>query len=570
MEKVRDEYEEMRSIDTSLIESLKNYTEVEDTGLGDDIKTYLKSAKKASDMVRDDPSILDKFAIDINTGKDQWKNQRLSQIEKILYFRSNPWKIVDNIIGKDIMNMTVSEGNEFKELTPLQKKYLRDFLDPRKMRMLRNACRGGSKTMDAALGSFCFQYVNPYIRILVTSGSLTQSEALFRYYSIFAINTQFTRLLLKERLLKNKGITVCGGWMLAFPASMKQTKGQRPDMVIIDEACEADSELILASQSGAITSHNIKFLTQGTPDKLEHIMHDWFMDYVRQKNLEPEQYALIPNYLRWHYYEQTAFDCPWIDKRQIEILTELYGGTHTHLYKIFILGQFAPASGLVFDAELVNEAMVEEVPKDVTLSYHTLGLDVGHVHPTSIVMAARGSDEKVYVFYNWEKIRAPEEVILNKCSDLSGKYQGLRVVADAAPIQLFMNLKLKYGASEQGISVKKVPFSKNKGPMISVVRAFLETRTVKIVRRPCEKVLNQLFTYSYEKNTGKPQKVNDDHVDALMLALWEHRSVYVSKRFHGGPYKQADFGKLLEMMDDEVGVYEKDKVNKSDRAFSSN
>ena len=394
-------------------------------------------------------------------------------------------------------------------------------------------------------------YLMPKIRIMIISGSQEQSDNLYRYFRDIAEGTPYQRLV-KEAIYKTKTDTLAGGWVRAFPASHKKVHGPRPDVVVGDELCKAESDIILAAYSAAMSAQSPKFIAMSTPDAMEHIFHEWAMEAEQQSRMTPVELALVPSVQRWHYYHLTAYECPWITPEAIEALTHKYGGRTSHEYKIYVLGQFAPAEGLVFNEEWIDSSIILELPKTVTfdtedetgnivtiedeiaLSFHTTGLDVGSKHPTGIVVACEDQLGNVYIIDNAEVSgRSGDEPIIAEVHRKAQTYTS-GVWADAAPIQTFTNKKIKKKLAEDNLpTLHVISFKKEKTNMISVVRGLMESGKIFILKRKCEKLINQLYTYAYDEreDVDMPAKGNDDHVDAFLLAVWPHRRTYLKTHY---------------------------------------
>lgn len=568
-----------------MVESLKHEWESEKSGMGADISTYLRACEEANSWIKDDPTILDDYAIHIKDDKDDYdpfSGKVLEAVQQVLYFRSNPWILLHRVVGLKKLNRTTVSGNKFTGFFNFQKRYLRDMLDPRIPRMIFTACRGGAKTWLTSMGAFTDEYTNPELKIMIISGSQRQSDNLYTYYSTVSEGTPYMRLIKKGRFLRRKSETIAGGWIESFPASEKRTHGPRPDKVIIDEACKAETPHIMGSISAALTSQTLKLVFASTPDKMVHIFTDYLRDASIQSRMSPGELKEIPKYLRWKKYTLSAFECPWIPEENIKLMTSIYGGVNSHNYKIFILGEPAPAEGAVFDGQCILDRIIEELPEkimitlpdgeqveeDIKLHSHTVGMDMGGKHPSAIVKVGEDQMGNTYVHHDEEitqetntKGEGLEEYVIDRTTQCA-KSHSARVFLDAAPIQWYANRKIQYSLSIYHLSASIIPFSKNKMPMISNVRGFLEDShepNVYFVRDKSEKLVNQLLEYSYSESKvdDKPEKGNDDHIDAFLLAMWGHRYKFTDKKYNKGSDAIHNMGDLLdsELMDPFKGIY---------------
>jgi len=549
---------------SNMVQSMRESWELTKSGMGEDISIYLKAATEAANMVHKTPAILDKYAINIDSGTDRYASVMLSPIDQILYYRANPWLVAIRVIGIKNLNKATALASQFRGFDSFQKQFLRDALDPRKKDMIFTACRSAGKTWLTSLAMMIMVYLIPSMRVMIVSGSKEQSDNLYRYFIDMIANTYFMRLV-KGDPLKTRTETIAGGWVRAFPASHKAVHGPRPDIVICDEACKADSDIILAAFSAAMSAQDPKFIVMSTPDSMVHVFYDWLVEAWDQQKMTPVELSKIP--VKWTLYERTAFQCRWITQDAIDNLTYMYGGKNTHEYKIYVLGQPAPAEGLVFDEELIHEQMIKELPKTVRMdfedemgamvtdeieaeySFYTTGLDAGGKHPSAIVDACEDQVGNVYIIGDEEiRARMGDDPIID-ATYVHARENWSKVWADAAPVQYFLNRKLRKKLQEDnlpGLSI--LPFNKFKGPMISATRGLLEARMLFFIKRKCERLLNQLLTYSYSETEGNemPQKGDDDHVDAFMCTVWPHRNTYLNRKYKKATNKVYNLDEHLE------------------------
>ena len=562
---------------SKLYEGLKNAWGREKAGLGVDLNSYFAASDQAVSMIYSHPDILDHYAMKPDKHGNWYdpikeNNIVLGQVETIIYFWANPWLVAEEIIGLDNLNKAAVLARKFVAFTQFQKLFLRDYLDPRVHNMIFIACRSAGKTWLTALAMLIKSYLAPSINLMVMSGSQEQSDNLYKYYADMTTKTRYEDFIEKQTRLRT--FTRAGGWIRSFPASHKAVHGPRPDDVIIDEACKAESDIIMAGMSAAMSAKTPKFMVMTTPDKMVHIVHEWWRQAQEQAEMTPEELENVPIQARWKMYHLSAFDCHWISSEVIENLTYKYGGRNTHEYKIYVLGQFAPAEGLVFIEENINDSLISklldtiQVPVELedgsiifseeepVYSFYTTGLDAGSKHPSAIITACEDQVGNIYIIDDEEiKGRMGDEPIIQASFDQAKKYWS-HIYADAAPVQTFLNQKLRSKLKEvslPGLSV--IPFNKNKLPMISAVKGMFEAGILFIVGKPgckAEKLVNQLYTYAYEdnENSEMPMKGNDDHVDAFLLACWPHRNTFLNRVYRKAQLKTYNMNEILEPVPD--------------------
>jgi len=558
---------------SELYKSMRRAWENEKKGLGRDIQSFIESCIEASNLVSDDPDILDYYSIVLVDEKNEYDRIKeggriLTQTEMVIYLMANPWKVATDIIGMENLNKATVMASRFTSFTKFQKQFLRDFLDPRVNNMIFIACRSAGKTWLTALAMLISHYLMPHSNTMVVSGSQEQSDNLYRYYTEMTTGTRYEEFI--ERRTRTKTYTIAGGWIRSFPASHKAVHGPRPDRVIIDEACKAESDIIMAALSAAMSAQRPKFAVMTTPDKMVHIVRDWWLEAEAQERMTPAELATVPQQARWKKYHLSAFDCKWIKPVTIENLTYKYGGKNTHEYKIYVLGEFAPAEGLVFDEEAIMASLISELPKTVIIdveledgsiksieeeasySFYTTGLDAGGKHPSGIVTACEDQVGNVYIIDDSEvNARTGDSPIITEVYRHARKYWS-QVYADAAPIQYFLNQKIRSQLQEDGLpGLTVIPFNSTKLPMISAVKGLFEAGMLFILGKPggpAETLVNQLLTYSYDDRVDSemPMKGNDDHVDAFLLACWPHRNTFLNRKYKKATTRVYNMNEVLE------------------------
>jgi hypothetical protein len=551
-----------------MVDDLKLEWENEKSGMGSDINRYLRACEEANNWIMEEPDILDEYSIRISEkeGKDydKYSKKVMEAVEKVIWFRANPWRVLSDVVGYKRMNKATVAGNRIRTFYPFQKRYLRDVLDPRVPRLIFTACRGGAKTWLTAMAGFIEVYTNPRVGLMIISGSQDQSINMYRYYSTVAEGSPFMRLVKRGRFLKRRTETIAGGWIEAFPASEKRTHGPRPDKVFIDEACKGETEHIMGSISAAMTSQSIKFVYSSTPDKMVHVFTDYLREATRQENMTPAELEQIPRYLRWKKYQLSAFECPWIPNENIKLLTNTYGGVDSHLYKINVLGQPAPAEGAVYSGSAIMKRIINSIPETVTITTpegeqvqqdtvlhsYTVGMDMGGKHPSAIVKVAEDQAGNCYVVHDEEDTSGLQNQVVRKTVECAIK-DNAHVYLDAAPVQYHANREIRYALNPHHLPAQVVAFSKNKMAIVNHIRGFLEDDegpNVYFIKGSSEKLVNELLEYSYDENARdeKPKKGNDDHIDAFLVSMHGHRYKFLDEKYYKQSGSIHDMGELLD------------------------
>ncbi len=310
--------------------------------------------------------------------------------------------------------------------------------------------------------------------------------------------------------------------------SGNSVRGPRADMLIIDEACQADSDIINSAMPQAITATDLKIVMMSTPDVLSHMFIDWWNKASQ---------------MGFKQYHWDAYECPWIPDSNIKIFkNELYD---TNKFRIEMLGLPGSYSGTVFDREDIDAAIVDELPEDLKLIEFSNGVDWGFKHPTVCSMSGIDENEVSWTIFSKDYKRAKEPFLYEYMAEDCKEYTA-RSYCDASHpfnINTFKDYCRPYG-----LSVTTIPFNKFKMMMITNMNSKLEHRKLKIYRmgKGCEKLLDQMYKYSYMEKSEKPQKGDDDHVDSEMLSLWGHRKTVQNVRRMMDNIDKYNIGKILD------------------------
>lgn len=537
--------------DNDLFRSLSQFMREQEIGLGEDIRGFINNIKIAQDMIEEDPTVLDQFKSNISGNREQDKFsaedvENMEGYERILYYRANPWRLLSLTVPKSVFNKTTPVGVRFNGFSILQKRMLRDMLDPTVSKIIITMNRGGAKTFLSACAIYAMQYLIPKVRISIVSGSQEQSDYMYTYFKTILTGSPLVKLVDGEPLRSGTNFHH-GGWVKAFPASEKKVRGPRPDVMFIDEACQAESNIISAALGGSLTALNFKLIVASTPNKMVHVFKDWW-DNAKK--------------LGFVKYHQSAYDCPWIQKSTIDQFKTILDEA---TFKIEVLGEFASATGSVFDEKLIREGIIDKLPETVEVydeKHHklveqelvlvnpTVGIDWGYKHPTVVTVVAEDQLGRIYVLEDIELNRPTEAQIEQVVVDMVRKYDAEVYADSSSPFQInHMRLRLL----PTGHGIHPVVFSRIKDRLISNVRTFMENHALYYIRDKTETLINQLIDYSYEEDTEKPKKENDDHVDSLMVAMWPHRETLLAMRFKNVTQEVINFAEHLDF--DTIGLY---------------
>ena len=214
----------------------------------------------------------------------------------------------------------------------------------------------------------------------------------------------------------------------------------------------------------------------------------------------------------------TLDDNPSLDPDYVRDLKSEYTGMW---YQRFILGQWAVAEGLVFDA-FCDDNIVDE--PQTNPMFRVIGIDFGMTNPTAAVVVEVNPSQ-------WPQLYVKDIYYYDGKATLRSKTVG--EIADELyewmvpynPRNVFIDPSAT--ALKAELARKEIPVSNAKNdvlPGIQVVGRFIGDKTL-VVDRSCKKLLEELQTYSWdvkaaEKGIDKPVKLNDHILDGLRYAIF--------------------------------------------------
>jgi len=279
-----------------------------------------------------------------------------------------------------------------------------------------------------------------------------------------------------------------GSWIKALPLSRKQAFGKHVDLLIIDEATLIPKDMILDSFP-LVKSRKGRIVIGSTPelrgDGIQFFLELWE---------NPSKYKFI-KYDPWNSYQ-----CHWID---VEDAKSDEKWMSRHEYQIKHLGRPYYGLGEVFPFEDLKRCITDKDVKYQSGVKTYLGIDWGYGHPTVLLVVQRRGD-MTYVLHIETYSQESFEFIHKRIDAICYTYNVDMIFVD---INKGENRRLK----DRGLPVTEVPFKDRRMLLQENVRNLVEKHRI-VIPRKFVNLTQEMIPYKY--NT----KVNDDHVDALMLA----------------------------------------------------
>lgn len=382
---------------------------------------------------------------------------------------------------------------------PYQADFLNEMVDLGNNYAIISAGRGTGKTECLAVLALWYVYVLPLtfpgtpMKVVILAGSEKQARICYEYIMAFIEKLPFLKKALAKEPTKSEILFQDGSWIRPLTASEKSVRGPHPDLLVIDEACQASDELLIAAMPMVGTSKYPRLILSSTPDKYFSLFVN-----VYQKRTQ------YPYFRRFNW---SAEDCPIVSKQFLKSQKTLIDSGN---YTVEYLGLPYSFTGKVFPLEKLKECVKyrnfisSDKRKDA-------GVDWGHFpNPTVLVIVEEeefGEDKIGWkVLFTESYLKQNFEEVLNKIELICKSYQISTIYTDSNDIGENQRL------SSRGLPVTPVKFKSQKASMISNLRAAVEKELIKIDGDKDYPLVAQMRDYRYDS------KKNDDFVDALMLA----------------------------------------------------
>ncbi len=406
-------------------------------------------------------------------------------------------------------------------------------------RVIIKAPRGGGKSKLLGTIGFDLWYLKDR-KVVNMGGSAVQAQIVYRYFTEYCSMHSSVTAQIEGKPNASKTTSVGGHYFSSVAASPKQIRGPHPDVLISDETCESDDELIHAALPMVDTSdtplvimastfHKIFGIFQETWDNAEergYLRIQWdVFDIVKEFSPDVWQkpdILAIPDITKLMKYARGRTGDPqgWIP---LENVIQAWKEKPTEdWFEIEYLGSRPSSAGLVLKPEDIDRAVFdsEVVTAFKYVQYATviIGIDWGFSSMTAVTEFMKHTDDVVVMLDNKNYSQIPSEKIIE---DIITKVRarGIRFIyADSAG--KFENIALQNALNKNNLPCKvvEVVFSTQKESMLGNLRAHFERGKIKIPRK-FKEAYWQYKRYRYQEGTDKPIK-KDDHIpDSTMCAL---------------------------------------------------
>lgn len=213
------------------------------------------------------------------------------------------------------------------------------------------------------------------------------------------------------------------------------------------------------------------------------------------------------------YWNFTLDDNPSLDERYKDSLKKEYTGSW---YQRFILGQWAVASGVIFDGFDEDNVFVNDWPAP---QYYIASLDYGTVNPTACYVAGISPQ-------TWPQIRIEDEYYYD--GRKSGRSKTDAELADEIKAYISWRPIRALYVDPAAASLKLELRNRNLPVVdanndvlfgIKVMAKFIANKNL-VVRKQCTNLIDELLSYAWDpkaadRGEDKPIKVSDHGIDAV-------------------------------------------------------
>lgn len=407
-------------------------------------------------------------------------------------------------------------------------------------RVIITGPRGGGKSVIIGALGFALWFLKKK-KIVGMGGALAQAKIVYGYFSGIVFSIKAALAYCKRDPLMENTESVDGAYFKALPASPKAVRGPHPDVLLIDEACEAKDEIIADALPMVTSSDDPLTILTSTfhkvfgafqeiwdqADELGYTRFSWDIFDVTKSfdpkiwddqkyNREISDFAKLKELANG----RTGDPDGWV---RIENVIDAWQGKRSlDWFLTEFMGLRPSAAGLVNDPEDVEACVFDDLTEKkynyVKGAEVVGGIDWGFSSMTSFVAFMQHMDAVKVQVRNRNYTQVASEIIIEDVCDDIKKFGMSRVYCDSAG--KFENEALKREIKKRGLrcTVVEVVFRQDKEEMLGNYRAHFQRRKMRIPASD-KKAKWQHKRYRYAKNSDKPMK-KDDHIpDATMCAL---------------------------------------------------
>ena len=418
-------------------------------------------------------------------------------------------------------------------------------------RVIIKAPRGGGKSKLLGTIGFDLWFLRNR-KVVNMGGSAVQAQIVYKYFTGYCEIDPSVENYVKGRPKISETISVDGNYFSSVTASTKQVRGPHPDVLISDETCESDDDLIHAALPMVDTSKNPLIIMASTFHKIFGIFQETW-DNAEERGylrIQWDVFDITKEFSPSFWKDPEVSSIPGIEKLvaltkgrtgdpegwvPVENIVQAWKEKPTEdWFEIEYMGSRPSSAGLVLKPEDIDRALFDS---DVVRNFDyiqgaevVIGIDWGFSSMTAVTEFMRHQDGVVVMLdsKNYSQV-ASEQIVLDVVSKV--KAHGIRFIyADSAGKFENVTLKNELAKNNIGCVVVEVVFGTEKEGMLGNLRGFFERGKIRLPKK-FKEAYWQFKRYRYQEGTDKPIK-KDDHIpDSTMCALQHFKPGNISRPF---------------------------------------
>jgi hypothetical protein len=376
-------------------------------------------------------------------------------------------------------------------------------------KIIISAGRQSGKTLCSAIIVlwFVFEYDKP-LKILLISA---QDNILYLHIrEVFKKHPELVEQLTERSKLAADLIplhgfeTINGTMVFVKGATEKQILGIPADIVVIDEACRVNNNIILECL-GNITGDISKFILLSTPDIDTSLMVKW----IKEENKDFRIFTWSSEGLAWHNKEIE-------DIKKKEYTKEMYATQVLGRPKLDVERSFFPHKHI--DACILDVEPIREGGQD---SWLEAGIDLGYNNTVLVIRERIGTTKKKVLFIKqWQK--KPIEEVAPEIAKLLDSYNPKYTKVDSkagmgvpvkGQIEKYTRKHIDYIDASIKVADENGEWTSHKEQMMGQLLRTIREHQI-IIPICFVELITQLRKYR------RNMQIGDDIVDALALACY--------------------------------------------------
>jgi len=439
---------------------------------------------------------------------------RISREERLVQVRDKLAKMLERELAKQVF--LPSEIEKYRQDIPLfcqevldetcsedQANFLKLMSDLEVKDVIVAGARGTGKSRTAAklaIWSSVFlteEFGGGYL-VTILGGNYDQAKITFSH--IRELMSRDERLYsLIERRLRDRLVLVNGSEIRVHKASTAHVRGLHPDLLIIDEAAEADkregSEVLSAALDSISAAKHGRRVMLTTPHYLGGVFGTYW------NNAEKLGFKR----LRWTAEPGKR---PWIDEGKQIVEFERAKQTSPS-FSVEWLALPHEESRLLHLSELVDGAVASF--DKANHDEYWIGCDFGYYPHKTVVLVFAKRNDQILVVEAHERLKASCEEVSQLVFRLAEEF-GTREVYGDSTGRLYLDRM-----NELGLNAKAIVFQKEKERLIQKLDLLLSKGGIKFNSEIKDLVRQTKFAHRDDR--GRIAKGDDDYYDALLAGL---------------------------------------------------